>query len=491
MAATRLKKRMTPASGEARLEAARPDPHLWRISSVAVLGAFLAQMDATVVNVSLSSLAGELHTTLSNIQWVTSGYLLALALTLPLSGWLVDRVGAKALYLWCFSAFTLTSALCGLAWSANSLIGFRILQGMSGGLLAPMAQLIMARAAGEKMARVFGFAAIPILLAPLLGPVIAGALLRFASWRWLFLVNLPFGALALVLAALFLPNDRHERKSRRLDLIGLGLLSPGVVLFLYGSEHAPDSAGLIAAALSALLLFVFFRWATIKKDDAIIDLRLFKDDIFSAAVVTQFLSLGTSYAGQMLVPAFLISAGGLSPSQAGLLLAAQGLGMMVTYPLVGSLVERFGNRNVSVAGALAALAGLAPFVYLARHSLADAPVAGALFVRGMGLSCIGIPSISAAYASVKRQDLPMATTTLNLVMRMGGPTLTTICATFLGWRLAAHATAATSSAFSDAFALLCGFQVVLIVAAHRLPRRIGKASAAAGKGLDLPDRIQK
>jgi EmrB/QacA subfamily drug resistance transporter len=302
---------------------AQASQHLWRISSVAVLGAFLSQMDATVVNVSLSSLALELHTTLSNIQWVTSGYLLALALTLPLSGWLVDRIGAKALYLWCFSAFTLTSALCGLAWSANSLIGFRILQGMSGGLLAPMAQLIMVRAAGEKMARVFGFAAMPILLAPLLGPVIAGALLRFASWRWLFLVNLPFGALALMLAVLFLPHDRHERRPRSLDVLGLGLLSPGVVLFLYGSEHAADLFGVAALTLSLLLLIVFFRWAKRKKDDAIVDVRLFKDRIFSAAVVTQFLLVGISYSGQMLIPVFLTGNGGLSPSKAGLLLAAQ------------------------------------------------------------------------------------------------------------------------------------------------------------------------
>ena len=225
MAATPREKRMA-SSLEEQLETARTSPHLWRIGSVAVLGSFISQMDATVVNVSLSSLALELHTTLSNIQWVTSGYLLTLALTLPLSGWLVDRIGAKALYLWCFSAFTLTSALCGLAWSANSLIGFRILQGTSGGLLAPMSQLIVARVAGKKMARVLGFAAMPILLAPLLGPVIAGALLRFASWRWLFWVNLPFGALALTLAALVLPNDQHERRPRNLDLFGLGLLSP-------------------------------------------------------------------------------------------------------------------------------------------------------------------------------------------------------------------------------------------------------------------------
>jgi EmrB/QacA subfamily drug resistance transporter len=463
------------SSADGQRRESQVSPCLWKISSVAVLGSFLAQMDATVVNVSLSSLALELHTTLSNIQWVTSGYLLALALTLPLSGWLVDRIGAKALYLWCFSAFTLTSGLCGLAWSANALIGFRILQGMSGGLLAPMAQLLMVRAAGEKMARVFGFAAMPILLAPLLGPVIAGALLHFASWRWLFLVNLPFGALALALAALFLPHDRHERRPRSLDLIGLGLLSPCLVLFLYGSECATDPFGLSALTLSAPLFAIFFWWVRKQKDDAIIDLRLFKNETFSAAVVVQFLSQGISYAGQMLVPVFLTRVGDLSPSETGLLLAAQGLGMMVSYPFVGSLVERLGNRNVLVGGALTALAGTLPFIYLAGHGPANTLTASALFVRGMGLSCIGIPSISAAYASIKRDDLPMATTTLNILMRTGGPTLTTICAAFLAWRLVAYTTAPVSSGYGDTFILLSGFHLILFAAAMRLPRRVRKA----------------
>src|ERR1700674_1324619 len=151
----------------------RLDPLVWKITSVAVIGSFLSQLDATVVNVSLTTLAVELNSSLTAIQWVTSGYLLALALMLPLNGWLVERIGAKALYLWCFSAFTLSSALCGLAWSANSLIAFRILQGMSGGLMAPLTQMMMVRAAGKHVARVMGYAAVPILLGPILGPVIA------------------------------------------------------------------------------------------------------------------------------------------------------------------------------------------------------------------------------------------------------------------------------------------------------------------------------
>jgi MFS family permease len=181
----------------------------------------------------------------------------------------------------------------------------------------------------------------------------------------------------------------------------------------------------------------------------------------------------------MLVPIFLARAGGLSPSEAGLLLAPQGLGMMLSYPFVGSRVERFGNRNVSAAGALTVLAATVPFIYLASHGLASTLVACALFVRGMGLSCIGIPSVSAAYSSVKRQDLPMATTTLNIVQRMGGPTLTTISATFLGWRLAAHTTAPLSSAFGAAFALLCGFHLVLFAAALLLPRRVRRSPVPA------------
>jgi EmrB/QacA subfamily drug resistance transporter len=456
-------------------EADRLDPSIWKITTVAVLGSFLSQLDATVVNVSLSSLAVDLHSSLRAIQWVTSGYLLALALMLPLSGWLVERIGAKSLYLWCFSAFTLSSALCGLAWSANSLIAFRILQGMSGGLMAPMAQMMMARAAGKHMARIIGYAAVPVMLGPILGPVIAGAILQHASWRWLFLVNLPVGALAIVLAVVFLPNDHEETRSRDLDLVGLALLSPGLVFFLYGSDHLGERFGLAALLVSVALLAVFVRRALRKGDTAIIDLQLFKARTFSASVVTQFLSNGISFAGQMLIPIYLIRECGRSPSATGWLLAPLGLGMICTYPWMGALTKRFGIRKVSAGGAFLAFAATLPFLYLASHGLVLAVLSCALFIRGVGLSSVGIPSISAAYASVKKQDLPMATTSLNIVQRLGGPTLTTLCATFLGWRLAAvHSDATLAGAFTATFLLLCVFHALLFAAALRLPLTIDK-----------------
>ena len=453
------------------------DPLVWKITTVAVLGSFLSQLDATVVNVSLSSLAVDLHSSLTAIQWVTSGYLLALALMLPLNGWLVERIGAKSLYLWCFSTFTLSSALCGMAWSASSLIAFRILQGMSGGLMAPMAQMMMARAAGKHMARIIGYAAVPVMLGPILGPVIAGAILQHASWRWLFLVNLPVGALAILLAILFLPNEREEIRSRELDLSGLALLSPGLVLFLYGSDHLGERIGLAALLVSVILIAFFFRMAGRKGDRALIDLRLFRSRTFSASATTQFMSNGISFAGQMLIPIYLIRGGGQSPSATGWLLAPLGLGMICSYPWMGALTQRFGIRTVSAGGALLAFAATLPFLYLTSHGLVLAVLACALFLRGVGLSAVGIPSISAAYASIRKRDLPMATTSLNIVQRLGGPTLTTLCATFLGWRLGlAQSSAGLSSAFTAAFLLLCGLHAFLFAAALRLPLSLDKAT---------------
>lgn len=451
----------------------RLDPSVWKIAGVALFGALLAQLDATIVNVSLSNLAVKLNTSLSTIQWVTSGYLLALTLVLPLNGWLVDRIGAKALYLWCFSAFTLCSALCGVAWSAPSLIGFRVLQGVSGGLLAPMTQMMIARAAGRHMARVAGYMALPVLLAPVLGPIIAGAILQYASWRWLFLVNLPIGGIALLLVILFLPNDQNETTRRTLDWFGLALLSPGLAMFLYGSGRLDHMAGRGILA-SGVAMMAAFLWTVRRKgDDALIDLRLFKGKVFSTAAITQFLSNGGMFAGQMLIPAFLIQACDQAPGKMGWMLAPLGIGMMLTNPFMGALTDRFGIRRVSAGAALLTLVATLPMLYLAAHGLDLLVLIPALFVRGLGMSGVGLPSLSAAYASVRREQLPMATTSLNIVQRLGGPTMTTLCATFLAWKLKSPGVShAVSSAYGWAFLVLCGIHAFAFIAAVQLPRRL-------------------
>jgi len=444
---------------------------IWKIGTVAILGSFLSQLDATVVNVSLPTLAVELHSTLSTIQWVTSGYMLALALMLPMNGWLVDRIGARRLYLWCFATFTMSSALCGAAWSAESLVGCRVLQGMSGGLLAPMTQMMIARAAGKHMARVMGYAALPILLGPILGPVLAGTILQFASWRWLFLVNVPVCLAGIVMAALFLPDDSGERRVRAFDGVGFALLSPALVLFLYGSDHLQETTGRVLLGIASVLLGLFVRHGWAKGEGALLDLQLFQRKVFATAASTQFLSTGVSYAAQMLVPFYLIQVCRKSPSETGLMLAPLGLGMMCVYPLMGKLTQRFGIRWVSASGATLALVGLAPMVFLASHGLMTGVFVAALVVRGIGQGAVGIPSITAAYASVPKRELPMATTSLNIVQRLGGPTLTTVCATFLAWRMRLSG-GASAKAFVAGFALLCGLQALALLSALQLPTRV-------------------
>jgi MFS family permease len=215
---------------------------------------------------------------------------------------------------------------------------------------------------------------------------------------------------------------------------------------------------------------LFYRTARAKGDAALIDLRLLKSKVFSAAIVAMFMVNGIAFAGQMLIPIYLVRACGLSPSRTGWLLAPLGLGMMCTYPFMGHLTKRFGVRKLAACGALLALAGTLPLIFLAEHGLVVSVLAACLFVRGAGVSAIGIPSISSGYASMARQDLPMATTAMNIVQRLGGPTLTTLCAAFLGWRLSATADlASTSSAFIAAFGLLCALHALLFLATLRLP----------------------
>jgi EmrB/QacA subfamily drug resistance transporter len=445
------------------------DASVWKIVAVAMLGSLLAQLDATIINVSLSALGTDLHAPLATIQWVTSGYLLSLAFALPLNGWLVERIGAKALYLWCFAVFTISSALCGVAWSAPSLIGFRLLQGASGGLLAPMAQLMMRRAAGTQFTRIAGYAAIPVLLGPALGPVLAGAILHVASWRWLFLVNLPVGILAIALAFWLLPGDEERPAARRLDWLGLLLLSPSLVFILYGIDRLDDPVGVAATVAGAVLLASFVVHERRKGAAALIDLALFRRRAFSVPTGIQFLWNGAMFAGQMLVPLFLVEACGVSPTTMGWMLAPLGLGMMVTVPSLGFLTSRFGERRVAVAGAVGALGATLVLLWIAVHGLDRTALAAALFVRGMGLGAIGLPVVSLAYAAIEKEALPMATTTLNIVQRIGGPTLTTLCALILSRSAQSHASHFGMNAWGVALLALTALHALMVAGTMMLP----------------------
>jgi len=456
-------------------------PGVWKVVLVVLLGPFMTSLDSTVVNVSMSTLASELHSTIGDTQWIISGYLLALALMLPLSGWLVDRVGAKRIYIGCFTAFTIASVLCGVAQNMGQLIFFRVLQGMAGGLLAPMAQMMIARIAGRQLARVMGYSVMPILLAPILGPVIAGAVLQSLNWRWLFYLNLPIGVLALALAVVLLPSDEENIFQRPFDLPGFLLLSPGLALLLYGLENTAHQYGRCCLVGSVPLLAAFLLYAKRKGKTALIDIALFREPVFLTASITQFFSNGVTFAGQMLTPLFLISGCHLSAAQTGLLVAPTGLGMMVSYPLMGFLTEKFGCRAVSAGGALLALLATLPFIWMAQYEMIPSVLAVTLFFRGMGLGAINIPSMSAAYASVTKEKLAIATTAINIVQRLGGPIATTLAALILESSGGMSSSTTTSHSFVVAFIFLSALQVVDMISACFLPVRVQYRSGDQGE----------
>jgi EmrB/QacA subfamily drug resistance transporter len=447
------------------------DPGVWTIASVVLLGPLMTNLDSTIVNVSLSTLGSQLHAPLTEIQWVTSGYLLALALMLPATGWLVDRLGAKRIYLGCFTAFTITSLLCGAATTAPSLIAFRVLQGMAGGILTPMAQMMLARIAGQNMHRVLSMLAVPILIGPILGPILAGAILQHASWRWIFFINLPVGILATILAVWLLPKDSDETRRRPFDLVGFLLLSPALVLLLHGLETIAGHKGpvlpYVIEVSVAVALLVGFGWYALRRGtDALIDLDLFRNRTFSVAGTTQFLNNATLFGGQLLVPLYLLTERGASPSRTGLLLLPAGLGMLCMYPMMGMLVDRFGPRTVATVGAMVGILGTLPLALLPGTTLPMAAFCVALFFRASGQASIGVPAISSAYTSIPRPAIPVATTALNIVQRLGGPVGTTILATFLHARVA---TGDHAHAFAATFWVLIGIQTLALLSASRLP----------------------
>ena len=198
---------MTDPSASDRIE-----PFVWRIAGVVILGMIMSILDTTIVNVALDTLGRDLHSPLSQIQWVITGYLLALAAVIPITGWAARRFGAKRVYIGSIVLFTIGSTLCGLATSSTSLVIFRVLQGVGGGMIMPVAQMIMAEVAGPKrMGRVMGVVVMPAMLAPILGPVVGGFILEGFHWSWIFFVNVPIGIIAVLLAVRMLPVSNLAR----------------------------------------------------------------------------------------------------------------------------------------------------------------------------------------------------------------------------------------------------------------------------------------
>ena len=412
------------------------------IASVVVLGAIMSILDVTVVNVAIQTLAREFHAPLSTIQWVATGYTLALATVIPLTGWAADRFGTKRLYMTSIALFMGGSLLSGLSWSANSLIFFRILQGFGGGMLMPLGMTILTRAAGpQRVGRVMAIIGVPMLLGPIIGPILGGWLVDAASWRWIFFINLPIGIAALISSRRILARDVPQ-PAHRLDWQGLALLSPGLALFIYGLAQTSGAGGfgrwqVIVPALIGLAMLAGFVFHGLRTSDALIDLRLFANRVFSASSATLVLVVISVFGGMLLLPLYLQVVRGESAMDTGLLLAPQGLGAMIAMPIAGRLTDKTGVGRIVPVGLV--IVGLS-FLGLTRLA-ADTSywLFGAeLFVMGLGMGFTMMPTFSGAMQTLRRAAIARASTTLNIEQQVGASIGTAVLSVLLTHEIVSH-----------------------------------------------------
>jgi EmrB/QacA subfamily drug resistance transporter len=433
-----------PARRPARIErlSGGLDRSTLTVAGVAVLGLIMAALDTTIVNVALDTLARDLHVSLAAVQWMATGYLLAVASVIPLSGWITERFGSKPTWIGSIALFAIGSGLCALATSAGELIAFRILQGLGGGMLLPAGFTLVAQSAGpRRVGRAFGLIGVPILLGPIFGPILGGLIVDNAPWQWIFLVNLPIAVLAIAAAVRLLHPDAGRADAGKLDWLGVALLCPGLAGIVFGLSETESHGGFgdpvaFGPVLVGLALVGMFVWHSLRVARPLIDVRLFRSRGFRAAAIATFL-LGAALFGALLVlPLYYQVDRGQSALQAGLLLAPQGIGAALMLPVSGPLTDRVGGGPVTVFGCcLVALATL-PWAFVSD----DTPYAllgGMLFVRGMGLGASIQPTIAAAFAVLDSAQVPRATAALNSLRQIGGSVGTALLAVVLQHETAA------------------------------------------------------
>jgi EmrB/QacA subfamily drug resistance transporter len=413
----------------------RIEPYVWKIAGVVILGMTMSILDTTIVNVALDTLGKDLHSTIAQIQWVATGYLLALAAVIPLTGWAARRFGAKRVYLASIALFTIGSALCGLAESSTSLILFRVLQGVGGGMIMPVSQMIMAEVAGPKrMGKVMGIVVMPAMLAPILGPVVGGLILQNLHWSWIFFVNVPIGIVAAILGWRMLPeSDLGE--AGKLDWLGLALLATSMPLIVYGlSEIATKESftapSVIWPIVAGILLAAAFGWHALHVERPLLEVRLYANRVFAAASLTTF-GLGAALFGAMiLVPLYYQQVRGESVIVTGLLVGPQGLGMLLVAPWIARMTDRFGGGRVAVVGVSILTLSSLPLAFIgADTSILFLSVV--LLVRGVGIGLSFIPTTTVAFAALRTDQLSDATPQMNVLQRIGGAIGTAVLAVVL------------------------------------------------------------
>lgn len=463
-------------------------PEVRRISLVVIAGAIMSILDATIVNVALTTLATDLDASIQTIQWVATAYMLALAAVIPCTGWAVDRYGVKRLWIGAVAVFTVTSGLCALAPDAGTLIALRVAQGAAGGAIMPVGMIALTRAAGaDNIGRVMAIIGVPMLLGPVLGPVLGGVLIEFASWHWIFLVNVPAGAAAMLMAHRMLPADEPDHQ-QRLDWVGLLLLSPGTALTVFGlaqiAEHGSAAADwrMACTAVGVTLVGVFVVWAR-RATMPLLDVSLFHRAPYAVASATTFIVGAALFGSMVLMPLFFQQVRGYGALHTGLLLAPQGLGAAMAMPLVGRLTDKVKAGWLISIGVACATVSTIPFA-LMTDTTSEWVLIGCLPLRGIGIGLTMMPAMSASYQGLTREQISRATPLQNIIQRVGGAAGTALLTVLLTQQLASgladeRSAAAATEAYAHVFVVVTVLTGMCVLGGLALVRLAGRRDDAA------------
>jgi EmrB/QacA subfamily drug resistance transporter len=403
------------------------DAQLFKIASACLLPGLMVNLDFTVVYVAQRTFMAVFHTPQVMAAWTATGYGLALAAAMAPSGWAINRFGSRRLVVGSVLLFTFSSVLCAMAPSITLLIAARVAQGIGCGLLLPTTFTVLARAAGPaRLGRMMSLLSIPMLMGPILGPVLGGWLIDAFGWRWVFLINVPLGALAVVLAALTLPDD-ISGEAEPLALIEVLLLSPGIAAVLYGLSKLPEYGTITApkvfapAVAGTVMVTAFVLHALYRAENPMIDFGLLRQRVVLAANIARFLFAMSFLGAGLIFPLYLQQVLGASPMKAGMLFVPQAIGAAVSSPVVGRIMDRRGPRGVVLVGTVVLATGMGLFIWaISQSQVRIAVLVAALAMTGVGASCSMIPVSSAAVHKLNDRDAAQGSTLFHVNQEVAG-----------------------------------------------------------------------
>ncbi|MFG2055615.1 DHA2 family efflux MFS transporter permease subunit [Micromonospora sp. NPDC048930] len=420
------------------------DRAAYRLGWYLTLGGLLAVIDATVTVVAVPRLAEELAAGLAAIGWVTSAYALALVAVMPTAAWVIGRFGARRAYLAALILFTAGSLLAGCAWDVGSLIAFRVVQGLGGGLLNPVGMAIgLAAVPPDRRGRMMSLAGLPVLVGPLIGPVLGGALLDHTTWRWIFWINLPVGMAAVLLGRWLLPAT-DARPGARLDLPGLLLLCPGLTLAVFGLSVTGERGGLLSAPVlvpllaGGVLVAAFARRAG-RVPHPLLRLSVLRTPGMAAGAATVGLFAAGYFGSFLILPAYVQIVRGDSATLAGTLGIPQAVATGLMLQVATRLVDRVSPRLIVGLGIATAVAGTAARVAVLDTDTSYPLLAVLGAVTGLGTGAVLMPTMAAASRGLSRDDIPAGSTLLSTVSNTAVAVGTALVAAALSWLVGRYA----------------------------------------------------